>query len=168
MDARCGGARSPNRARAHRSAVPPGPLARWFQLERSGRGDGPHLWVRNGLSCGGLLAARQQERSASGPFSANRAKLVGGSLPCGYRPHRLERGVIAVACRRASSHFGGLANVDTAFNVDRERWTCGLTLGACGRVGSGVGSLIRFGTGSPPKWCSRQPPVRSGLLSPFP
>lgn len=112
MGARSGGARSPDRGRARRRAVPSGPPSLRFRFERGGRGDRPHLRVRNDLPCGWLLAPRRRKRAASGPFSASRAKLAGGGLPFGYRPHRRERGVVAVACRRASFDFGGLADVD--------------------------------------------------------
>ena len=129
MDACRGGVGNPDRGRAHRSAIPPGPLALRFQLERSGRGDGPHLRVRNALPCGRVLAARRRKWPASGPSSTNRAKLAGGSLPCGYRANRRERGFVAVACRRASPDFGGLANVDTAFkNLDRDGVVAAITL----------------------------------------
>ena len=67
MAARRGGARSPDRARAHCRAVPSGPLSLRFRLERGGRGDGPHLRVRNVLSCCRLLAARRRKRPAAGP-----------------------------------------------------------------------------------------------------
>jgi len=112
MDARSGRSRSPDRAHAYRRAIPSGLPSLRFRLKCGRRGNGPHLRVSNALPCGRVLAPRRRKRPTSGPCSTTRAKLAGGGLPSGYRPHGCERGAVAVACRRVSSDFGGFANVD--------------------------------------------------------
>src|SRR6516225_2543484 len=65
VDARSSGARSPDRARAHRRAERV--LVGSLRLERGGRGDRPRLRVRNALSCGRLLGGGRVEAGDACP-----------------------------------------------------------------------------------------------------